>query len=308
MSDKRVNNNKKENRFIWMIVALILLGIIATGIILGEALSRRSASDKNAIGLIQEESSSGSGSNKDKDGNSKDKSDKETNDEMSSGEDAFVPYLDVELSDEDGVWTTNTQVSIFEMSYENGNAVVTVEGNGDSVIAPGTENTYTFYLKNNGNTAIDYNLALTSFFTPFDQMIPVKVRLKGYDGSYLLGGEDKWEDVEKLNEVSEWVTIGVNCYAYYTLEWMWPFESDNDVYDTYLGDMSVDETLELTVNIQTVSTVSTNMNAQGGIPQTGDTMNIIFYGSLFAGSVAALVIIFFIWKRKKEDDEETSEE
>lgn len=329
MSEKRGFNKKEENKKIWMIVAVIMIAVLISGIILGEALSRRSANDKNAINLIQESGGISSGgkdskesekdsnkdSDKDFDKESKKDSDKEKEDNKKESEtdeeihasnngDRFVPYLDVELSDGDGVWTTNTDVSIFELSYENGQALVTVEGNGDEVIAPGTENTYTFYLKNNSNVAIDYNLEIASFFTPLDQLIPVKVRLKGYDGSYLLGSEDQWEDVEKLNDISEWVTIGVNSYAYYTLEWMWPFESGDDNYDTYLGDLSIDDTLELTINIQTVSTVSANMNATGGLPQTGDSMNIALYGGLLAGSAIVIFILIFLWRRKDEEEDE----
>ena len=321
----KVNNSGfNRNKKIWIVVALTIFAIVFTLIVLGELLSKLSADDRHAIDLVPEgihNSSDDVDSNKesngaDKEGSDEDdspvktgeeKEDSETSENGENGEsESFVPYLNVDVYDEDGMWTTNTTVSIFEMAYENGTMQVTVEGNGDKVIAPGTENAYTFYLKNNSNVAIDYNLAMESFFTPLDQMIPVKVRLKGYDGTYLLGSEDVWEDVEKLNEISEWVTIGVNRYAYYTLEWMWPFESGDDEYDTYLGDFSVEDTLELTVNIQTVSTVSANMDyTGGGLPtKTGDTTNIWMYVGIMGVSLIAVLIIIIIRRREDDEDEE----
>ena len=46
-----------------------------------------------------------------------------------------------EVSDEQTVWTTNTQVEIFRSYYENGEHIITVKSDdGDKLIAPGTEN------------------------------------------------------------------------------------------------------------------------------------------------------------------------
>ena len=106
-------------------------------------------------------------------------------DRMSTTPRSFIPgrspilrdQAGFEASDDKTVWTTNTKVEIFRVSYENGEQVVTVNGsNGQKVIAPGTENSYTFKLKNTGTVALDYTLEVDAYFTPADIKIPISGR------------------------------------------------------------------------------------------------------------------------------------
>ena len=206
---------------------------------------------------------------------------------------------DITVHDDVRTWETTTQVDIFKIAYENGEAVVTVDGMGDKVIAPGTGNEYTFYLKNTGNVMLDYTLEIEAFFTPDTQPIPVEARLKGYDGTYLLGAEDSWADVLELNQVKDEASISVNRYAYYTLEWQWPYESGDDAYDTLLGNMAVDEDLTLTIVIKTVATGEDMETEFIKVPTvtTGDDSNLL--GWLGLAVTAMLVIGLYIIIRKK---------
>lgn len=210
--------------------------------------------------------------------------------------------LDPEITVHDDVrtWETETKVDIFKIAYENGEALVTVDGMGDKVIAPGTGNEYTFYLKNTGNVMLDYTLEIEAFFTPDTQPIPVEVRLKGYDGTYLLGAEDSWADVLELNQVKDEASISVNRYAYYTLEWQWPYENGNDAYDTLLGNMAVDEDLTLSIAIKTVATgedMTTEIHRTDRVT-TGDSTNLLVWVFLAVGALV-LVTVYCILKKKR---------
>lgn len=221
----------------------------------------------------------------------------------------------IKVYDDQRVWETDTKVDIFKIQYENDEAKVTVNGGDDKLLAPGTSNEYTFYLKNTGDVKLDYTLTLEAYFTPADQPLPVEVKLKGYDGTYLVGSEDSWSDVLVLNDVKDKASINVNRFAYYTLEWQWPFERGEDEFDTYLGNRAVDEDLTLTIVIKTVATgddSTTEINRVPipswvpSIPKTGDDSNILLWAGLLGASVVMLIIILVIKKRREK--EETDEE
>lgn len=221
----------------------------------------------------------------------------------------------IKVYDDQRVWETDTKVDIFKIQYENDEAKVTVNGGDDKLLAPGTSNEYTFYLKNTGDVKLDYTLTLEAYFTPADQPLPVEVKLKGYDGTYLVGSEDTWSDVLILNDVKDKASINVNRFAYYTLEWQWPFERGEDEFDTYLGNRAVDEDLTLTIVIKTVATgddSTTEINRVPipswvpSIPKTGDDSNILLWAGLLGASVVMLIIILVIKKRREK--EETDEE
>lgn len=220
---------------------------------------------------------------------------------------------DITVYDDVRTWETETKVDIFKISYENGEAVVTVDGMGDKVIAPGTGNEYTFYLKNTGDVELDYTLEIEAFFSDGSSPIPVEARLKGYDGTYLLGADDKWADVLELNRIKEQAGINVNCYAYYTLEWQWPFEGGDDVYDTFLGNAAVNEDLTLTIVIHTTATgesMTTEFQRVDSIVKTGDNANLLLWAGLAVG--AFLLILFLVLSKKSNkkrvEQEKTDEE
>ena len=211
----------------------------------------------------------------------------------------------MEVYDNLKTWETLTEVDIFKLRYENGEGVVTVEGGSDKVIAPGTENTYTFNLKNTGNVQLDYTMEIEAYFNQEDHPLPVVARLKGYDGNYLLGGEDQWCDVLELNAIKDEATIGVNRYAYYTLEWQWPFESGNDEYDTFLGNMAVGEDLTLTIVIRTLATGEDMTTEVIKVPAdkitTGDAANLLIWAG--AAAVAGALLLLIIFKKRREKEE-----
>ena len=57
--------------------------------------------------------------------------------------------------DNDQIWTTSTDIDIFKLKAEEEN-IVSI--NNDKIIAPGSENEYSFYIKNNGATLLNYDV------------------------------------------------------------------------------------------------------------------------------------------------------
>lgn len=201
--------------------------------------------------------------------------------------------------DDNTVWSSQTDVEIFRVSYKNGSGQVTVNSaNGDKLLAPGTSNQYHFTLENTGNVDLKYTMTMEAYFSHNDTPIPVHARVVDYKGDYLLGSPEKSVDVLELNNVEKKGTLAAGYVAPYTLEWEWPFEVD-DQYDTMLGNLAVDEDITLTIVIRT--TASYTPDPAGGIPKTGDTSNIQLAFTVMVTSGAALLVILFLPKRKQEE-------
>ncbi len=181
------------------------------------------------------------------------------------------------------VWGTETSIDLFETQYDGiGRDMSVVSGNGDKVIAPGTENEYTFNLKNTGNVAMDYTVKLDVTLQLEGKAItleqfPVGVRLRHYSGEYLVGDEDTWVTADKMHGYLDNGTLGVNNYAWYTIEWKWLFEESriddhgelqlniSDELDTLIGNITSEKPVELAVSIKTEATPSLNAESSGGV-------------------------------------------
>ncbi len=210
-----------------------------------------------------------------------------------------------EVSDEQTVWTTNTQVEIFRTYYENGERVITVQSSdGDKLIAPGTENSYTFKLSNTGNVALDYTVEVDAYFEPADIFIPITGRLTRYDGKNVVGPSGEFVDVPTLDTAEDSATLSAGRYTYYTLDWLWPFESGDDGLDTMLGNLAVEQDLTFTIVIKTTAKTSADQGgSDGGIlpPQTGDSVNFALIIAIGAISAAVMLVLIFIGKRDRRE-------
>ena len=209
---------------------------------------------------------------------------------------------DFQVSDKDGVWSEKTEIEIFKISYENASGEITVSGNGDKIIAPGTENLYSFKLQNTGNVGMDYKMAMEAYITGSVSDLPVKVKVSDHNGIFFTGTETSYSPVLSLNNVSDEGSLAAGHYADYTLEWQWPFESGDDEFDTFLGNLAVDKDITLTIVIKTVAVA--NEMATGGIPQTGD-YSVATYAVIFSLMIIAfiLLVISIYYKLKKQVEE-----
>ncbi len=209
-----------------------------------------------------------------------------------------------QASDSDKIWGKQTDIELFRVSYENGEHVITAAGaRGQEIVAPGTENDYTFNLTNTGNVSIAYRVSAAAVLSDgqnrFD--IPLKLRLSDYTGRYLIGGADSWADFESLGTFSESASLAAGHYMAYTIEWQWPYESGDDAFDTMLGNLSVDRDLVLTVTINVTAEASSDPNEPGGIPQTGD--NSALLSGVMAVSGAVFILLLISLKKQKNDKE-----
>lgn len=217
---------------------------------------------------------------------------------------AASPFLTANwfrVTDQNGAWKGRTDIEIFRISYENGAGKVTVNSSdGDKLLAPGTENEYTFALENTCNENVKYEMTMEAYFTDGTHAIPVEARVFDHKGNYLAGSENGYADVLALNVVADSGTLKPGYVMPYTLQWQWPFEED-DTYDTMLGNLAVDEDIMLTIVINTVA--SYTPTADGGIPKTGDSSHVMFYAGVMVTSAAALLVLFFLTRRKREEED-----
>lgn len=202
--------------------------------------------------------------------------------------------------DENTVWSGETDIEIFRISYENGSGQVTVNSeNGEKLLAPGTENTYSFALENTGNNPVKYTMSMEAYFTDGTHVIPVEARVSSHEGVYLCGSADSYAPVLDLNQVADSGSLKAGYIMPYTLQWRWPFEID-DEYDTMLGNLAVEEDISLTIVIRT--TASYTPDPGSGIPKTGDTSNITLMFTIMVASGAGLLILLIPQRKRKEEN------
>ena len=316
--------NNSKTKWIWLSVLILLVCVAATTIAFLSRLDVFLLDDEGAISLITEntlgtddstdetEATQGSGTTATQAPTTEQEPTNSTN---TSGTQETDPATSTtpqvtqpprnpgfEASDDNTVWSTNTQVEIFRISYMNGEQVITVNSdNGDKIIAPGTENSYTFKLKNTGDVALDYTVEVDAYFTPADIEIPITGRLNRYDGKWVVGGKDEYAKVPVLDTAEDNGTLGAGKYTYYTLDWLWPFESGNDELDTMLGNLATEQDLIFTIVIKTTATESDNPYDDSGItpPQTGDNTNLALWITLAVSSFAMMIFLLFFQNKEK---------
>ena len=316
--------NNSKTKWIWLSVLILFVCVAATTIAFMSRLDSFLLDDEGAISLITEDTSetddSSDGTDATQSQDSAATQDSETEQDSTSSTDtpgtdepdpstSTTPEVTqpsknpgFEAGDDKTVWGTNTQVEIFSVSYVNGEQIITVKSdNGDKVIAPGTENSYTFKLKNTGNVALDYTVEIDAYFTPADITIPITGRLNRYDGKWVVGGKDEYANVPVLDTATDSATLGAGKYTYYTLDWLWPFESGDDELDTLLGNLATEQELTFTIVIKTTATESSNPYDDSGItpPQTGDNSNLTLWIVLAVSSFMMMLFLIFYQNKEK---------
>jgi hypothetical protein len=113
--------------------------------------------------------------------------------------------------------------------------------NGEKIIAPHSMGIYQFYVKNEMDNNITYNIRILDGMSNFVNM---KYKLK-LNNVYICGTKDKYVSIEELN--LDDIILTNNSTSLYTLEWYW---EDDDQKDTYVGGLKSDEYYTLRLNIQ----------------------------------------------------------
>ena len=213
----------------------------------------------------------------------------------------------VEFGDDEKIWDLNTEVTIFKYSDvdEYGNVVVeSIDGN--KIIAPGMEGDYCFEIRNLNNFAVDTEVIVTAKLTVNGEVfenVPIEIRLTDYTGELINGG---WNKVGDVNRYDNELTIGKKCYIYYTLDWRWAFEG-NDELDTLLGDLSAFNDVVFSVNIVGSASKSNDKNASGGLPINDSILGPSLFDIrplILINVILFLIIVTVLaykeYKRKKE--------
>ncbi len=314
----------KNNKRIWLIALILLIAaIISAAFYVSNIKEMAPIDNEDVIALVPEdeentEEADGAG-NGDAEGEETTQIDvpksslkKGAKGAGATTEKRQVGLLEAEMTVEDKiqVWKTKTRVDIFDKYYHGTVAAgtageVTVENAGGvddmNLIAPGTKSKYEFWVKNTGQVGISYEVTFEEHqYGSAD--IPLEVRLR-CGNTYLLGSEEEWVSIHKLNGLTNKGKLHVKNYAQYTLEWRWPFEED-DVRDTSLGNLAMNENLVQEIIIHTYGEgydrpIYETFSVTG--VKTGDSANILLWIVLL---IIAIVVVYYIQKKKNRDEKE----
>lgn len=207
------------------------------------------------------------------------------------------------------LWSTKTKVDIFRAEYKNAKGETTVRTeDGSKVIAPGTEGSYTFQLRNSSAYKAEYKVWIEAKLSDQAMNQPIQSRMSG-KGKWLLGGNKSWKQALDLNGVAQSGTLAAGKTADYTLYWQWPYEQGIDETDTNLGGQAVDRDLTYTITIHTLATSDEGDKGGSGkhggngllhAIQTGDTSHILLWSMILFGSLGFLVGLLLGRKRRKD--------
>ncbi len=126
-------------------------------------------------------------------------------------------YVDgIAITEDDIEIEKDTQLNIFNNE----------KFKGEKIIAPHSQGTYKFYIRNKSNRDINYNI---KFSDEMKKFVNMKYRLK-IDNIYIRGNEECYTTIEKLDVDN--ITVPKDSINMFTLEWYW---EDNDELDTKVG-------------------------------------------------------------------------
>ena len=334
-TEKHTVTEKRHSAMVWILCIVLAIGIAVTGALLGEKLKSAAPDDSDAIELVtpaqdtDDADTTGDLPDQEMGDDTADISDipdsagqsgttarRSSTSAASSAANSSVRETHPEFiaKDDRQVWTTDTRVEIFHIAYDETGEVTVRSDDGEKVFAPGTANSYTFKFKNNGDVALDYHMTVNAYILPGEVSLPIEAKMNCYDGTWLVGGDHQWAPVLELDGVTDDATLGVNRYAYYTLDWQWPFETadengditEGDAYDTWLGNQAVDHDITLTIEINVIASANDDPNAGGGVIKTGDSSPVNFYVILALAAVLILILLF-AYRRKNENPEKKND-
>ena len=139
---------------------------------------------------------------------------------------------DLIVEDDDSIWSERELRIFSNPAYEY-----------QKIIAPGSSNSYTFVVRNNNTFDITVDIIMTEE-NPSNVNMKYKLRNQG---NYIVGNNNKYEDVEKLNIKN--ITIPAKNQKSYILDWKW-VDSEND---TNAG-IDINNIYKLKIKVELVST------------------------------------------------------
>lgn len=204
------------------------------------------------------------------------------------------------VSDSRTVWRKKTDIALFHFSYENAEGVVTAEsGNGEKILAPGTEGSYTFSIRNKGKYEADCRIWIETERNERFPNPPFQVRLSRAKG-WVLGSRTVWKRIEDLDTCSVTERVPAGDSLDYTLYWRWPFEPDTGEkeIDTQMGNLAEARNLDYKVTIHMQAVQSEKGTGIAAAVGTGDRTNTGGYCLLLAAT--AMTAGTILYRRRKE--------
>ena len=107
--------------------------------------------------------------------------------------------------------------------------------------APHSKGTYQFYIQNNTNNDVIYNI---KFSDEMQNFVNMKYKLK-IDNIYVKGSSEDYITLDKMNLND--IVVLKNSTNIYTLEWYW---DDYDQLDTYVGSQIEDNYYQINLDIE----------------------------------------------------------
>ena len=169
---------------------------------------------------IANDSPEKSETNKDNNQDNKEGTTTEENENTTTDDKEFIVF------DNDQVWSNTSKLHIFENP----------EFDMEEIIAPGSTNSYKFYIRNKKKCNMAYKIS-------FEEVNPYHINMKyklKYEGNYII---DHWVDYTELE--TEIKRLNSNEEREYILEWLWDHQDD---VDTIAGN-SMDANYKLNITI-----------------------------------------------------------
>lgn len=188
------------------------------------------------------------------------------------------------------------QVDLFDVQYTNANGQITVAGmDGEKVLAHGTKVEYTIRIRNTDSVAIDYCLG-TDLVQDSKYALPIVVRMLDPEDNYILGNEKTWVSLDELEQINYRHTLMSGEAAEYVFQWKWPYESGDDEYDTFLGNLTQDVSLQISLSVS--ATANTGIYANGGWIKSGAIYNIALILLAILLLASMILLLLTVLRRK----------
>lgn len=196
-------------------------------------------------------------------------------------------------------------LNVFAMEYKNDSGEITVKGHdGTKVIAPGTDVEYTLRLRNTDKVALDYSFVPELDYTS-EHKLPIVIRLLAPNDEYIIGNETTWVPIHEVETIEYSGLLMENETAEYVFQWKWPFESENDEYDTFLGTATLDGNVGVDFSFGLHAEANTTVKANGGFFHSpSGKVTVLFIIFLLLAAAIALLLIHIIKRMKAKKNEQ----
>ena len=190
--------------------------------------------------------------------------------------------------------STGAEVSktmdLFSSAYVNSSGqTVVAASNGQKVVAPGTQGSYAFAVRNSGGAQARYKVWAEATQNDSNMAVPLELTLSnGNRGS------------DSLSDAGE---LAPGSMAVYRIGWEWPFEvgSELDARDTALGQSAAAHKVAYSVTVHMQAEADDAAVAAGDMAATGDNTPIAMFVALIGAALAALVAVAFVLRRRQAE-------